>query len=182
MGNIVFFLIIIFVIVPIIKNAAGGSSKSKPKGRTKSASNAGQKNWSQVQELLREQMRAQNKNNNFGKKNKHGHSDDRARTHQRLHKRDGNKQVFPESHQARVKKRDQRDRSERNRIEAMMHSKNNRAIVREDNKGLDGWGARGDRSGGGGFLFLLLFGLGAFLVLTKVAPDLWSEIMRTFNN
>ncbi len=77
----------------------------------------------------------------------------------------------------RVRKRDQRDHSERNRIEAMLHSQTNTSITRVGNKSVDSWGARGDASSGGRFLFLLVFGLIAFLILNKVMPNLWSEIM-----
>lgn len=186
MSGFVFFAIIIFVVIPIIKNIAGGTPAKKPASRTRSSSGSnsgsGQKNWTQVQKLLQEQMRAQNKNTNFGKKDKHGHSGARRNTHNRMHSGDGDTRVFTESHQARVKKRDTRDRSERNRIEAMLHSKKNRSIVREGNKSIDGWGKRGDGASVGGLLFLLLFGLIGILVLSKVAPDLWLEIMRVINN
>lgn len=197
MSGFVFFAIFVFVIIPMIKNAA----KSKPAKKSASGSRSGsaQQNWSQVQELLQQKINEQaskineqtsknagryqyNKQRAQRSRDAHGHSAARKNTHQRLHARDGNTEVFPESHMARVRKRDTRDRSERNRIEAMLHSKRNRSITRESNKGVDTWGERGDTSGGGNLLFVLLFGLIAFLIISKVAPDLWSEILRALNN
>ena len=174
MSGFVFFAIIVFIIIPMIKNAA----KSKPakKSPNKSRSGSTQQNWSQVQELLQQKINEQASS----KRNAHGHTAARKNTHKRMHSRDGNKEVFPESHLARVRKRDQRDRSERNRIEAMLHSKKNTSIIREGNKGVDTWGKRGDASGGS-IIFLLLFGLVAFFVLSKFAPDLWLEIMRALS-
>ena len=174
MSGFVFFAIIVFIVIPIIKNAAKTKPAKKPGDRSRSVSN--QQNWSQVQELLRQKINEQSS----GKRNAHGHSAARKNTHKRLHSRDGNTEVFPESHIARVRRRDTRDRSERNRIEAMLHSKKSRSITRESNKGIDTWGVRGDASGGG-FLFLILFGLIAVLVISKAVPDLWPEIMRAFN-
>jgi len=117
MSGFVFFAIIVFVIIPMIKNAA----KPKPakKSANKSRSGSRQQNWSQVQELLQQKINEQSSK----QRDAHGHSAARKNTHQRLHSRDGNTEVFPESHMARVRKRDMRDRSERNRIEAMLHSK-----------------------------------------------------------
>ncbi len=194
MSGFVFFAIIIFIVIPMIKNAAKSTSTKKPANKkpgSKSRSGSTQQNWSQVQELL--QQKIAEKSNNSGQyqydkqralrnRDAHGHSAARQNTHQRLHSRDGNKEVFPESHMARVHKRDMRDRSERNRIEAMLHSKKNTSIIRESNKGVEGWGVRGDASGGYGLLFLLLFGLIAFLVISKVAPELWPDIIRKLNN
>ena len=180
MSGFVFFLIFIFVIIPIFKNITAGSTTKKTVHKPKAMADSGQNNWPQEQKLLQEQMKAQNKNTSFGKRDAQGHSDARKQTRTRL--RDGkDKSVFPESHMARVRKRDQRDRSERNRIEAMLHSQKNTSIIRESNKSVDSWGKRGDRSSGGGFLFLILFGLIAIYALNKMAPDLWSEIMLTFN-
>lgn len=175
MSGFVFFAIIVFVVIPMIKNAA----KTKPakKSASKSRSGSTQQNWSQVQELLQQKINEQSS----GKRNAHGHSAARQNTHKRMHSRDGNTQVFPESHMARVRKRDTRDRSERNRIEAMLHSKKNRSITRESNRGIDSWGERGDASGGGALIFLILFGLIAFLVISKAAPGLWPEIMQALN-
>lgn len=188
MDGFIFILIFIFVIVPVFKNIVGGKSTKKPAPRpdTKSNAGSGQKNWAQVQKLLQEQIQAQNKNTNFGKRDTQGHSGARKQARERLRSGKSNSDAFPESHMARVRKRDQRDRSERNRIEAMLHSKQNRSITRDGNKSIDGWGKRGDGASVGGFLFLLLFGLIAVLVLSKVAPDLWpnlsSEIARAINN
>ena len=173
MSGFVFFAIIVFVVIPIIKNAA----KTKPAKKPGSRSVSNQQNWSQAQERLQQKINEQSS----GKRNAHGHSAARKNTHKRLHSRDGNTEVFPETHMARVRRRDTHDRSERNRIEAMLHSKKNRSITRESNKGIDTWGKRGDASGGGGLLFLILFGLIAFFVFSKLAPDLWSEITRALS-
>lgn len=185
MDGFIFFLIFIFIIVPIFKNIVSGKS-AKKSSRTNKSSTAGQKNWTQVQKLLQEQMKAQNKNNSFGKKgrnqrDKHGHSNARRQTHDRMHSRDGNTDVFPESHRAHVQKRDARSRKDRQRIETMIHSKQNQTIHREGNQGVDNWGARGDNSHIGRFLFLLLFGLIALLVIANIAPELWQEITQILN-
>ena len=197
MNGFVIFFIVVFVVIPVIKNIVGAKPTSKPsKGRrvakSGSAPNQATQNWAEVQKLLKQKINAGIEKPAFGQNNnqrsqtrdtrrdQHGHSDARKQTHQRMHAKDGNKNVFTESHQARVNKRDQRDRSERNRIEAMLHSKTNRSIVRDGNNSIDGWGKRGDRSTSNGFLFLILFSLIALLVLSKVAPELWVDILAKF--
>jgi len=181
MSGFIFFAVIVFVVIPIIKNAA----KAKPanKQTSKSPSGSRQQNWSQVQEILQQKIVEQSEQSgqSSAKRNAQGHSAARRNTRERMRTGDGDTQVFPDSHMARVRKRDQRDRSERNRIEAMLHSKKNTSIVREGNRGVENWGRRGDKSGGGGFLFLILLGLIAVLVISKVAPDAWPEIMRALN-
>ncbi|MCF6219738.1 MAG: hypothetical protein L3J65_01365 [Robiginitomaculum sp.] len=187
MDGFIFFLIFIFVIVPIFKNIVGGKSTKKPTGGPQSGSDSnsgsGQKNWAEVQKLLQQKIQEQSSRQSSNKRDAQGHSGARKQARERLRSGKSNSDAFPESHMARVRKRDQRDRSERNRIEAMLHSQNNTSITRVSNKGVDGWGKRGDaRSGGGGFLFLLLFSLIAIFVLNKLAPGLWTEIMRVFSN
>lgn len=183
MSGFVFFAIIIFVVIPIIKNIASAKPAQKPV--RKSGSGSGQKNWAQVQEVLQqkiqEQARQQSSRRATNKRDARGHSDARKQTHTRMHSRDGDTEVFPETHMARVRKRDQHDRTERNRIEAMLHSKKNRSIFRDGNKSVDTWGERGDAVSGGGWLFLLLFGLIAVFVVSKITPDLWTDIMRSLN-
>ncbi len=180
MDGFIFFAIIVFVVIPMIKNATktkrGKKSTSKPR--------AGQKNWSQVQ------MKTQNKNTSgyqydkqraLRSRDAHGHTTARKNAHKRLHVRDGNTDVFPKSHITRVRKRDQRDRFKRNRIETIIHSKKNTSLVRESNKGVDNWGERGDASGSNNLLWLILLGLIAFFLILKLAPELWFEIMRILN-
>lgn len=189
MGGFVFFLIFIFIIIPIFKNiiknnTVGGSSEKA--SHSSNAGSAGQKNWTQVQKLLQEQMKARNNNDNYSRKNrnqrdKYGHTKARQQTHDRMHSRDGNRDVFPEAHKARAQRRQARSRKDRQRMEAMLHSRKNRAIYREGNQGVDNWGARGDNTHVGSFLFFLLFGLIALLVLANVAPDIWREIMQVLN-
>ena len=194
MNGALIFFIFAFVVIPVIKNIAKakpakkfGETPSKT-GNQGSAAQAN-KNWAEVQKILQQKINSNIDKPSFGKKNKphhpqqnrsrnaHGHSSARKQNHQRMHSGDANKNVFTESHQARVTKRDQRDRSERNRIEAVLHSKTNRSIIQDGNNSIDGWGVRGDKSGGNGILFLLLFALIVLLVLSIAVPQLFTDLL-----
>lgn len=193
MNGFVIFFIFVFVVIPVIKNIAGAKPANKSgKGANRTTPKQATQNWAEVQKLLQQKINSgisntrnnptrNNQARNSRMRDEHGHSDARKNTHQRMHSQDGNTNVFTESHQARVKKRDQRDRSERNRIEAMLHSKTSRSIVRDGNNSIDGWGKRGDKTSGYGFLFLILFGLIALLVLSKVEPRLIPELLEKLN-
>lgn len=195
MSGFIFFAIIFFVLIPMFKKNAKriAAEQSAENFKNTPRSGARQQNWSQVQELLQQKISEQSgQSKNTGQyqydkqraqrnRKAQGHSSARRETRQRMHAGDNDRKVFPKSHMARVRKRDQRDRSERNRIEAMLHSKNNTSIVREGNRGMDSWGVRGDKKGGSAFLFLILFGLIAVLVISKVAPDVWQELMRALS-
>ena len=193
MNGFIIFIIFAFVVVPTIKNLMKSNPKSKQKNRqgrpahssrTKSGgSTSGQKNWAQVQELLQQKMaeqKNQSKRNPRNRRDSRGHSGARAQTHENLHKGDGDTNVFTASHQNRVLKRERHDRSERNRIEAMLHSKTNRSIERVDNKGIDTWGARGDKGMGSNFILLIAI-LIALAVVASFAPSLLEEIKNIAN-
>ena len=203
MNGAIIFFIFAFVVIPVIKNIAKAKPATKFGETPRKSANQGSaaqanKNWAEVQKLLQQKVNSSTQKPVFGQKgntrdtrpsntrpsktrDSHGHSGARKQTHQRMHARDGDAGVFTESHQSRVTKRDQRDRSERNRIEAMLHSKTNRSIIQDGNNSVDGWGERGDSSGGNGFLFMVLFGLIALLILFRLEPELWIDILEKLN-
>ncbi len=198
MNGVIIFFIFVFIVIPVIKNIAKAKPATKFGETPRKSGNQGSaaqanKNWAEVQKVLQQKINSTTQKPVFGQKgnthntppsrarDSHGHSGAREQTRQQLRARKGNPDVFPEDHQVRVKKRDQRDRSERNRIEAMLHSRNNRSIIQDGNNSIDGWGERGDNSGGNGFLFLVIFGLIALLVLFRLEPELWVDVLEKLN-
>ena len=134
-------IFIVFFVVPFTKKMlVGGKTNTKPS-----------KNWGQTHEQIQK---------------KYGHSGATNRAHKNLHNRDGS-QVFPDSHQARVRARDKRDRAKNRKMEATMHSKSNRGIIKASNKGRSDWGERASGSPIKGLITLLILGLIAYLVLNS---------------
>jgi len=172
MGGFIFFLFLIFFVIPAIKNAAGGGKSAKGNKKRQNARRE------LAAKMAAARQTAQNKQKNpwggqSGQKNKHGHSDDRQRTHENLHRRDSNEDVFPAEHLMHVTMRQKRDKAERARMEETIHHSENKAIKRTGNKGVDNWGARGDGIGnGGGFVVLVLGALAAYFVISNYYPDM----------
>ncbi len=65
MDGFIFFLIFIFVVIPIFKNIVGGTSTKKPHRKPRAGS--GQKNWAEVQKLLQQKTQEQSTRQASGK-------------------------------------------------------------------------------------------------------------------
>ena len=139
-------IFIVFFVLPFTKKMFAGG-----KTNTKSS-----KNWGQTHEQIQK---------------KYGHSGATNRAHKNLHSRDDS-QVFPESHQARVRARDKRDQAKNRKMEAVLHGKNNRGIIKASNKGRSDWGERASSSPLKGLIALLILGLIAYSVLNFPILDM----------
>jgi len=168
MDGFILFLIFIFVVVPVMKNIFGSSKTSKKPTRTKQTS------WEQNLKGLKYEL--ENMTNNSGSDNRtgNGHPATRYQTHLRTHKRSQN-QID------RDKQRVESQKVTHQYLENLQTRKSDNNIVQVSNESVDTWGKRGDSRKGGGLIFLILFALIAFLGVSKVAPDLWPDIMQALN-
>ncbi|HFB54439.1 MAG TPA: hypothetical protein ENJ46_00825 [Hellea balneolensis] len=130
MSGFIFFLVIVFVLMPSLSKM-GKSKRTAQKSKFKST----QKTWGQTHAQIAKTETDQ-----------YGHSNTRKTRHQQMHSKDAN-QVFPEEHKIHVRAREARDKLAQRNIEKAMHSRNNTAIIQVGNKGRSDWGVRGDTSG-----------------------------------
>ncbi len=137
MNGFIFFLIFFFVIVPILKsiNKSGKTKTAQPTPAQKRQKAALDQQLAEINAQVQRKPSL----------NTHGHSNARARVERDLHAGDTDKNVFTPEHAQKVKARERHDQAMRRGIEAALHSKNNTTIIRYGNKGMDGWGVRGDK-------------------------------------
>ncbi len=164
MDGFVFILIFFFVILPIVKSLSKSANKaSKRKNRASERSPRPRLD----QQLAQINARIQQSRG----RDTYGHSNARNRVERELHAGDTDTNVFTPEHAQKVKARERHDRAMRKQIEAALHSKKNRAIIRDGNKGINGWGERGDRQSTI-WLWLILFVL-IGLALFNQLPHNW---------
>lgn len=137
MNGFILIVFLIFFAGPLFKKIFG-VSKPKPKKAS---------NWGQTHEQIKRQAQA--------KKNPHGHDGTRQQVHKTMHRQDG-ASVFPEEHQARVRARDLRDKIKNKKMESVIHSRNNRGIIRARSKGRTDWGERAHQGGSKGLIVFII--------------------------
>jgi hypothetical protein len=115
MNEFIFFVFLIFILLPFIKKAIKSSTNLSANNKRRPA----KANWGQT------------------------HGQIKAQLHKQLHKNDASN-VFPEEHQANVRERDQRDRQEYRKMEKVIHGRNNKAMTKVGNKSRTDWGTRGE--------------------------------------
>jgi hypothetical protein len=139
MSGFIFFLIVVFVILPnLSKIGKSNTNGAKQKYKT------GQKTWGKPHAQMTKVIT-----------DKYGHSNKRSVRHKQMHSKDGN-QVFPEEHKDHVREREKRDKRAVQVMENVMHGRKNQGITRVANKGREDWGTRGDAGLG---LFGALIGM-----------------------
>ncbi|PHS35316.1 MAG: hypothetical protein COA91_13310 [Robiginitomaculum sp.] len=161
MDGFIFFLIFIFVVIPIIKNFFGGSKSSQKTSRSKT------NQWGQSHEQIKSQPV-----NPVPTNRGNGHKQTRFQTHKRTHQRTQDQMM-------RDKERDSRQRETHKRLASLRSREHGASIVRVGNKSRDDWGVRGDNSGIGGLITIIILGVIIFFVITSFAPFLM-EILNDF--
>ncbi len=160
MDGFIFFLIFIFIIIPIIKNIVGTNKSTKKNARTKTNPHTKTNPWGQNHEQLKTQQAnpvITNRGNN--------HKPTRYQTHQRTHQRN-------QDQIDRERAQDLRQRDAHQRLESLQNRKRGRDIIRIGNKGRDDWGVKGDNSGVGGVITVVILGVIVFFVISEFAPVL----------
>ncbi len=150
MDGFIFFLIFIFIVIPIIKNIFGGAKSDKKKPRSKA------NQWGQSHAQIKNQP-ANPVSTNRG----NDHKQTSFQTHQRT-----------QDQKMRGKERDDRQREAHRRLASLQNRERGDDIVRIGNKGRDDWGVRGDNSGVGGMITVIILGVITFFALSYFAPTL----------
>ncbi len=160
MDGFIFFLIFIFIIVPIIKNIFGSKKSAKKNTRAKTSQ------WGQSHKQLKDQqLKNPQQNSVSANRDKGNHSPTRYQTHQRTHQR-------TQDQIDRERAQDLRQRDAHQRLESLQNRKRGRDIIRIGNKGRDDWGVRGDNSGVGAVITVVILGIIIFFIISEFAPVL----------
>lgn len=152
MAEFIIFVIVIFVIIPMLTNAKKKPAKFKQKSKT---------NTQRAKKYIKPSA-------------KYGHSGTRARVHKDLHRGDGDANVFSKSHAARVAARNRRDAIAKAKMKKSLDRHSRIAIMRAGNRGRDDWGARGDRGphGFGSVLAIFVIGFIIYYLLNSGTIDI----------
>ncbi|MBL4853362.1 MAG: hypothetical protein JKY25_03900 [Robiginitomaculum sp.] len=175
MDGFIFFLIFIFVVLPVLKNIFGDGKSAQKNARAKAnkwgqnhqqIKNDHKQTSSQSQKRTHVQDKYQYQyDKQRAQRNRNNHKQTSFQTHQRTHPR-------TQDQRDRDKDRDDRQRETHERLASLQNRNRSRDIIRTGNKGRDDWGVRGDNSGIGGVITVIILGVITFFTITYFAPVL----------
>lgn len=145
MNEFIFFVILVFIVLPFIRKAIKSSNSLNANNLERAPKSA----WGQTHGQIKAQLNKQ----------RHGNTDSN---------------VFPEEHQAHVRERDQRDRQEYRKMEKAIHGRNNTPMIKISNKSRSDWGVRGESGATSSKMIItvLLLVLLAHFIIAGFFPEL----------